>query len=157
MNVCVLERTRVAATLPLLEASDIPTPDTSPTHDSVRVSRELIERLQAEIKFKQTKIEALNFEIARLLPDPPGRTDARADDRQRNTCCGPAGPDRGRQGRPVICRCTAKASSTRRSGVHIPRSSMAQWLGICGVRLEPLAAALKEFILSHDVIHADQI
>ncbi|WP_277592558.1 IS66 family transposase zinc-finger binding domain-containing protein, partial [Roseateles saccharophilus] len=25
-----------------------------------------------------------------------------------------------------------------RSGVHIPRSSMAQWLGICGVRLIPL-------------------
>ena len=33
---------------------------------------------------------------------------------------------------------------------------MAQWLGICGVRLEPLAAALKDFILSHDVLHADE-
>ena len=33
---------------------------------------------------------------------------------------------------------------------------MAQWLGICGVRLEPLAAALKEFILGHDVLHADE-
>ena len=43
-----------------------------------------------------------------------------------------------------------------RSGVHIPRSSMAQWLGICGVRLEPLAAALKDFILGHDVLHADE-
>ena len=54
----------------MLEASDTPTPDTSPDtttmDDSVRVSRELVERLQAEIKFKQTKIEALNFEIARL-------------------------------------------------------------------------------------------
>ena len=28
--------------------------------------RDLIERFQAELKFKQTKIEALNFEIARL-------------------------------------------------------------------------------------------
>ena len=36
----------------------------SPTDDSVRVLRQLLERLQAEIKFKQTKIEALNFEIA---------------------------------------------------------------------------------------------
>ena len=44
-----------------------------------------------------------------------------------------------------------------RSGVHIPRSSMAQWVGICGVRLAPLAAALKAFILGHDVIHADPI
>ena len=43
-----------------------------------------------------------------------------------------------------------------RSGVHIPRSSMAQWLGICGVRLEPLAAALKEFVLGHSVIHVDE-
>ena len=43
-----------------------------------------------------------------------------------------------------------------RSGVHIPRSSMAQWLGICGVRLAPLAAALKDFILSHGVLHADE-
>ena len=29
-----------------------------------------------------------------------------------------------------------------RSGVHIARSSMAQWVGICGVRLAPLANAL---------------
>ena len=43
-----------------------------------------------------------------------------------------------------------------RSGVHIPRSSMAQWIGICGVRLTPLAEALKDFILGHDVVHADE-
>ncbi len=43
-----------------------------------------------------------------------------------------------------------------RSGVHIARSSMAQWVGICGVRLKPLADALHQFILSHGVIHADE-
>jgi len=43
-----------------------------------------------------------------------------------------------------------------RSGVHIPRSSMAQWLGICGVRLMPLVALLEEYILSHGVIHVDE-
>ena len=43
-----------------------------------------------------------------------------------------------------------------RSGVHIPRSSMAQWLGICGVRLAPLAALLKDYILGHDVLHVDE-
>lgn len=43
-----------------------------------------------------------------------------------------------------------------RSGVHIARSSMAQWIGICGVRLAPLAEALKSFILGHSVIHADE-
>ena len=54
----------------MLDASDTPTLSTSPAGDSVSdsvlVSRELIERLQADLKFKQTKIEALNFEIARL-------------------------------------------------------------------------------------------
>lgn len=43
-----------------------------------------------------------------------------------------------------------------RSGVHIPRSSMAQWIGICGVRLAPLAQALKAFVVGHDVVHADE-
>ena len=43
-----------------------------------------------------------------------------------------------------------------RSGVHIARSSMAQWVGICGVRLAPLADALREFILGHSVVHADE-
>ncbi len=43
-----------------------------------------------------------------------------------------------------------------RSGVHIARSSMAQWVGICGVRLAPLAQALRDFILGQGVIHADE-
>jgi transposase len=43
-----------------------------------------------------------------------------------------------------------------RSGVHIARSSMAQWVGICGLRLAPLADALKQFILSYPVVHADE-
>ena len=43
-----------------------------------------------------------------------------------------------------------------RSGVHIARSSMAQWIGICGVRLAPLAAALKAHILAQPVVHADE-
>ena len=36
------------------------------------------------------------------------------------------------------------------------RSSMAQWLDICGVRLAPLVEALKEFILGHGVVHVDE-
>ena len=34
---------------------------------------------------------------------------------------------------------------------------MAQWVGIGGVRLQPLAEALKTFILGHNVIHADRM
>ena len=44
----------------------------------------------------------------------------------------------------------------RRSGVHLPRSSMAQWVGLCGVRLEPLAQALKDHLLEQPVLHADE-
>ncbi len=32
---------------------------------------------------------------------------------------------------------------------------MAQWIGICGVRLKPLAEALQAFILGHAVVRAD--
>ena len=43
-----------------------------------------------------------------------------------------------------------------RSGAHFARSSMAKWLGICGVRRAPLVEALKEFILGHGVVHVDE-
>ncbi len=33
---------------------------------------------------------------------------------------------------------------------------MAQWVGICGLRLAPLAEALRDYILTHSVIHADE-
>ena len=33
---------------------------------------------------------------------------------------------------------------------------MTLWIGVCGQRRAPLADALKEFILSHRVIHADE-
>lgn len=44
----------------------------------------------------------------------------------------------------------------RRSGAHIPRSSMASWIGQCGVSLEPLVQALKEHLLAQSVIHGDE-
>ena len=43
-----------------------------------------------------------------------------------------------------------------RAGVAIPRSTLAQWVGICGVQLQPLVDALKTEILSHSVLHADE-
>ena len=43
-----------------------------------------------------------------------------------------------------------------RAGVQIPRSTLAQWVGICGVQLQPLVDALKGEILSHSVLHADE-
>jgi transposase len=43
-----------------------------------------------------------------------------------------------------------------RAGLAIPRSTLAQWVGTCGVRLQPLADALKTAILGHRVLHADE-
>ena len=34
-----------------------------------------------------------------------------------------------------------------RAGVELPRSTLAQWVGICGVRLQPLVDALKDVVL----------
>ena len=40
----------------MLKASDMPTPDTSAAGDSVLVPRQLIERLQADLKFKRAVV-----------------------------------------------------------------------------------------------------
>lgn len=252
----------------MLDASDTPTLDTSPAGDSVSALRDLIERLQAQVKFEQTRNEALNFEIARLkrwrfgssaesldtstqavlfdailgdtaledaaaknatkpspaAPDVNGKSVRQAlpaglprverhyDLGATHCACGQAFKRIGEEVSEQLdcvpaqffvlrhirgkyaCACcqTIQAAPMpaqmidkgipaagllaqvaiakvddhlplyrqteiyARSGVHIPRSSMAQWLGICGVRLEPLAVALKEFILGHDVLHADE-
>ena len=43
-----------------------------------------------------------------------------------------------------------------RAGLALPRSTLGQWVGICGVRLQPLVDALREELLTHDVLHADE-
>ena len=43
-----------------------------------------------------------------------------------------------------------------RAGFEIPRSTLAQWVGSCGVQLQPLVDALKDEILKHAVLHADE-
>jgi transposase len=43
-----------------------------------------------------------------------------------------------------------------RAGVAIPRSNLAQWVGVCGVQLQPLVDAMKVAILKHRVLHADE-
>jgi len=44
----------------------------------------------------------------------------------------------------------------RRSGVALARSTLADWVGACGVALAPLAAALKAELLLQPVLHADE-
>jgi transposase len=43
-----------------------------------------------------------------------------------------------------------------RAGVEIPRSTLAEWVGICGVRLQPLIDALRETLLNEPILHADE-
>jgi len=43
-----------------------------------------------------------------------------------------------------------------RAGLAIPQSTLGGWVGICGVRLQPLVDALREELLRHSVLHADE-
>lgn len=43
-----------------------------------------------------------------------------------------------------------------RSGVHTPRSTLASWSGAGGAALQPLYEALREFVLTARVLHADE-
>jgi len=253
----------------MLEGSDAQTLDTLPAQGAVQELRDLVERLQGELKFHKTRNEALNFEIARLKrwrfgsssesldtttqavlfdriladtaledraaeqeikPQPAASTPSKRQavrqalpaslprierhheiDQTHCECgqpfkrigqevseqldCVPAQffvlrHIRGKyacaccqtiQAAPMPAQIIDKGIPApgllaqvavakhddhlplyrqeeiyARSGVHIPRSSMAQWIGICGVRLAPLADALRDFILSHSVIHADE-
>lgn len=44
----------------------------------------------------------------------------------------------------------------QRAGVDIPLSTLAEWVGRCGVELAPLVEALKTAIISQSVLHADE-
>src|SRR5690606_12267270 len=43
-----------------------------------------------------------------------------------------------------------------RAGYAIPRSALGEWVGVCGVRLQPLVDALKGVLLERHVLHADE-
>ncbi|MES2925343.1 MAG: IS66 family transposase [Pseudomonadota bacterium] len=43
-----------------------------------------------------------------------------------------------------------------RAGLAIPRSTLAHWIGTCGLQLQPLVDSLKAEILQRDVLHADE-
>ena len=43
-----------------------------------------------------------------------------------------------------------------RAGLALPRSTLAQWVGACGLRLQPLVDAMKALLLARAVLHADE-
>jgi transposase len=44
-----------------------------------------------------------------------------------------------------------------RAGLAIPRATLAQWVGACGVKLQPLVDAMKALLLARPVLHADVV
>jgi transposase len=43
-----------------------------------------------------------------------------------------------------------------RSGVTIARTTMADWVGVCGQQLKPLVQRLHEIVLAEEILHADE-
>jgi len=43
-----------------------------------------------------------------------------------------------------------------RAGLALPRSTLAQWVGACGVQLQPLVDAMRRQLLRQPVLHADE-
>ncbi len=43
-----------------------------------------------------------------------------------------------------------------RAGLALPRSTLGEWVGVCGLRLQPLVDALKVELLGKPVLHADE-
>ena len=43
-----------------------------------------------------------------------------------------------------------------RAGLALPRSTLAQWVGACGVQLQPLVDAMRSQLLTRTVLHADE-
>ena len=43
-----------------------------------------------------------------------------------------------------------------RAGLALPRSTLAQWVGACGVKLQPLVDTLRSLLLTRAVLHADE-
>ena len=43
-----------------------------------------------------------------------------------------------------------------RAGLAIPRSTLAQWVGVTGVQLQPVVDALRDVVFGQSVVHADE-
>jgi len=43
-----------------------------------------------------------------------------------------------------------------RAGLALPRSTLAQWVGACGVKLQPVIDTMKALLLTRAVLHADE-
>lgn len=44
-----------------------------------------------------------------------------------------------------------------RAGLAIPDATLSQWVGVCGVQLQPLVDTLRQELLGQPVLHADEM
>jgi hypothetical protein len=50
-----------------------------------------------------------------------------------------------------------QSRSIARAGVDLPRSTLADWVGRCGLELTPLVSRLRELLHQENVLHGDEI
>ena len=55
-----------------------------------------------------------------------------------------------------MCLFTDRKRSSGAQALPLPRSTLAQWVGACGVQLQPLIMAMREELLTRPVLHADE-
>jgi hypothetical protein len=91
----------------------------------------------------------------RQLRDVDPGTGATAGDRQRHPHRWPAGPGAGGKYADHL-PLYRQERMFGRAGLEIPRSTLAEWVGACGVQLQPLVDALRNTLLEHSVLHADE-
>lgn len=63
---------------------------------------------------------------------------------------------RGRGHSNVLLREYRREGIFGQAGLAIPASTLAHWVGACGVQLQPLVDALREELLTQPVLHADE-
>lgn len=110
--------------------------------------RQAVRHLTQQVKFNQTLIDKLTHENALLKRLKFAAQSERYTPQQRSLLLVAKYADH----LPLY----RQEAIFGRAGLAIPRSTLAQWVGTCGVRLQPLVDALKAELLTHGVLHADE-
>ena len=96
---------------------------------------EAIASKDCEIKYRQAQIDQLTHEMAVLKRWKFGRSREQLDSTQASLL---------------------DEAIFARAGLGVPRSTLGAWVGQCGLQLQPLVDALRQELLGHRVLHADE-
>jgi transposase len=111
-----------------------------------RIGEDVAEKLDYTPACSRWSATSVASGPARSAKPSPG-AGGRARHRQGHPHHGAAGPGAGGQVRRPPAA-VPPGRHLRRAGLAIPRSTLAQWVGTCGVQLQPLVDALKDEMLS---------